>query len=64
MSQQSTNGALTRKTAAAYLAISTRKLDQLASSGEIPKAKIGTKTVFRKIDLDKFLESQIVGGAK
>ena len=52
-------GALDRKRAAVYLSISTRKLDQLATDGLIPRAKIGTKTVFRKADLDLFLESQI-----
>ena len=57
-------GALSRKKAAEYLAISTRKLDQLASSGEIPKGKHGTKTFFRITDLESYLGSKIDNGGQ
>ena len=52
-------GALPRKEAAIYLAISTRQLDKLAAAGLIQRAKIGAKTVYRVIDLDAFLESRL-----
>ena len=48
-------GALPRLEAAKYVGISTRKLDDLATAGEIPRVKIGSKTVFRTVDLDNFL---------
>ena len=49
-------GALGRKGAAAYLSISTRLLDDLLTAGEIPKIKIGRKTICRVADLDAYLE--------
>lgn len=52
-------GSLNRRDAAAYLSISTRLLDTLASAGHIPRIKIGAKTLFRVIDLDTYLESKI-----
>ena len=50
-------GAFTRKDAAAYLSISTRLLDKLASEGRLVRTKIGWKSVFLKQDLDEFLKS-------
>ena len=47
------SGRLTR------LSISTRLLDNLATAGELPRIKIGTKTLFRVADLDDFIESKI-----
>ena len=52
-------GALSRKEAAIYLAISSRQLDKLAAAGLIQRAKIGAKTVYRVIDLDAFLEARL-----
>lgn len=49
-------GALTRGDAAAYLSISTRQLDILAADGEIPRTKVGRKTVFQIKYLDAFLD--------
>lgn len=59
-------GALSRKDAATYLSISTRLLDQLATKGKLPRAKIGFKSVFLIADLDEFLKScrQTNGGQK
>ena len=55
-------GALDRRDSANYLAISTRKLDDLAAAGEILKCKSGRKTVFRIVELDRYLESIQEGG--
>ena len=52
-------GSLDRRDAAAYLSISIRLLDMLASEGQIPRIKIGVKTLFRIVDLDAYLESKI-----
>lgn len=52
-------GCVDRKDAAAYIACSTRLLDNLATSGEIPRIKIGRKSVFRVKDLDAYLESKV-----
>ena len=50
-------GALSRAKAAAYLSISTRLLDDLLTAGEIPRIKIGRKTLVRVCDLDTYLAS-------
>lgn len=57
MSETSTApvGALSRDESAEYLSISKRKLDDLATSEELQRLKIGRKTVFRVIDLDAYL---------
>ena len=52
-------GCLDRRQAAEYLSISTRLLDNLASAGQIPRVKIGAKTLFRIADLDAFVDSQV-----
>ena len=57
-------GAMGRTAGAKYLGISTRKLDDLLSSGDIKKLKLGRKTLIRKIDLDAFLEQLAEGDAK
>lgn len=56
-------GAMGRTAAAKYLGISTRKLDDLLSSGEIKRLKLGRKTLIRKIDLDDFL-AKLAGESK
>ena len=38
-------GCLDRKDASRYIACSTRTLDNLAAAGDIPRIKIGRKTV-------------------
>ncbi len=48
-------GALSRAKAAAYLSISTRLLDDLLTAGDIPKIKLGRKTLIRVCDLDTYL---------
>ena len=49
-------GAYNRKNAAYYLDISVRLLDDLAAAGTIKRIKIGRKSLFRKVDLDAFLD--------
>lgn len=51
--------ALDRTEGARYLSISVRFLDELASSGEIPRIKVGTKTLFRVNDLFAYLAKQV-----
>ena len=48
-------GALDRKSAAFYLSISTRLLDDLAAAKKIKRIHIGRKALYRKIDLDGYL---------
>ena len=52
-------GCLDRRQSAGYLSISVRLLDNLATSGQIPKIKIGAKTLFRVTDLDKYVDSKV-----
>jgi len=55
-------GAMGRADAARYLGISTRKLDDLLSSGELKRLKLGRKTLVRKKDIDDFLQRLAEGG--
>ena len=54
---------LTRKEAASYLRLSTRKLDQLAARGQIRRSKLGdgrrARVLFRRKDLDAFVEAHL-----
>lgn len=52
-------GALSREQAARYLSLSTRHLDNLVAQGELQKVKVGRKTLFRIVDLDKFLTKHL-----
>ncbi len=54
-----TKPCLTRIEAADYLSISVRLLDRLATEGRLPKVKIANKTVFRRIDLERYLEANL-----
>ena len=51
------NNLRTRKQAASYLAVSQRKLDQLAASGAIRKVQIDSCVRFDPTDLRAFAES-------
>ena len=53
---------LTRREAADYLAISQRKLDQLAASGKLPRVKIDSCVRFDVADLHAFAAAQKEGG--
>lgn len=48
-------GALSRQQTAIYLSISLSEIDRLVRSNQIPKIKIGRRTLFRVVDLDAFL---------
>lgn len=48
--------AIGRKDAAVYLGIGERTLWSLSASGEIPSCKIRARVVYRRCDLDDFLE--------
>jgi len=54
---------LTRKEAATYLRISLRKLDSLASIGEVRRVKIGegqrARVLFRLQDLEAFVNGHL-----
>ena len=45
--------------AAAYLAISEKKLRRLISDRQVPVVRIGRRIVLRTVDLDRFVESLI-----
>jgi excisionase family DNA binding protein len=50
---------LGRRDASVYLGVSTRMLDKLAGKNELPRIKIGSKTLFRVIDLEQFLLTKL-----
>ena len=52
-------GALGRRDAASYIGVSTRQLDNYARAGQLQQVKLGSKTAFRVIDLDRFLASRL-----
>lgn len=53
-------GALSREDAAAYCGgVSTRQLDKWAAAGSIQRCKLGSKTVFLRSELDRFLHSRL-----
>jgi len=52
------NHLLSRREAAAFLAISPRKLDSLVAEGELPRIKIGSCVRFEQTDLDAFIADQ------
>ena len=52
-------GGLSRKDAAVYVGCSTRYLDQRVAAGELQRAKLGTRTVFLRSELDRFLQSRM-----
>jgi len=43
-----------------YLGISRSLLFKLMSEGELPFAKLGRRTIFRRSDVDAFVEKKIV----
>ncbi len=52
-------GALSRVDAAHYLGVCARTFDNYVIAGEIPRVKLGTRTVYRVVDLDALLESHL-----
>jgi len=54
------NAFLTKKEVIAYLKISLSYLDQLMRDKEIPYHKLKRKVLFKKSDIDRFMESKRV----
>ncbi|MGL4512081.1 MAG: helix-turn-helix domain-containing protein [Lacipirellulaceae bacterium] len=54
---------LTRPEAASYSAISLRTLDALVAEGSLPVARIGSRVVVDRDDLDAFLAGRKVRAA-
>ncbi|WP_337267889.1 helix-turn-helix domain-containing protein [Oryzifoliimicrobium ureilyticus] len=53
--------ALSIKDAAAYIGISRANLYRIMQSGKLRPAKVGGRTLIRRIDADAFLEAAIIG---
>lgn len=51
--------AFTAEEAADYLRISRAGVYRLMKTGKLPRAKIGDRTVIRRVDLDAFLERAV-----
>lgn len=47
---------LPRKLAAAALSVSVRMLDELTTAGKLPSVAIGHRKLYRRADLQKFVE--------
>jgi len=58
MQTTTTSRLLSRREAAAYLAISPRKLDSLVADGDLPRVKIGSCVRFEQADVEAFIASQ------
>ncbi len=56
--QTTTTHLISRRDAAAYLAISPRKLDSLVADGDLPRVKIGSCVRIDLLDLDAFIAAQ------
>lgn len=55
-----TPAALNTVEAARYVGISERYLRQLVAAGKLSRAKIGTKPLYRRVDLDELLERSLI----
>lgn len=51
---------LTKKELGEYLSISHGTVDKLMATKQIPFIKVGKKVLFRKADVDRWIESKIV----
>ncbi|HET9061421.1 MAG TPA: helix-turn-helix domain-containing protein [Acidimicrobiales bacterium] len=52
-------GTLTRSDAAAYLGIGLSTLNELTQAGRLPSVSIRRRRLYRRADLDAWLESQV-----
>lgn len=50
-----------RKVAARFLGISERLLWRLSASGAVPSVRLGSRVLYRKVDLERIIEK---GGAR
>jgi excisionase family DNA binding protein len=57
---------VSRKQAALYLGVATHTLEVWASAKRyaLPYVRIGRLVKYRKVDLDRFIEVRLIGGAK
>ncbi len=55
--------ALSKRDAAIYASVSTRYLDMCVARGELRKTKLGTKTLFRVAELNRWLQQNEVATA-
>lgn len=55
--------ALSKRDAAIYTSVSTRYLDLCVARGELRKTKMGSKTLFRVAELDRWLRQNEVATA-
>ncbi|HWE54353.1 MAG TPA: helix-turn-helix domain-containing protein [Acidimicrobiales bacterium] len=53
---------LTRPEAGAYLKIGQAYLDELTASGRIPSFKLGRRRLYRRRDLDEWVELRVLAG--
>lgn len=51
---------MTKAEAIEYMRISVATIDRLMKSRTLPFIKVGKKVLFRKSDIDKFLERRLV----
>ena len=64
MTAQSYGTYMNPRDAAQYLSIGKSKLYELVAEGALPRCKVGTRTVFRRDDLDGYMESVWVCGKR
>jgi len=64
MSEKSPTNYMNPRDAAQYLSIGKSKLYELVAAGALPRCKVGTRTVFRRDDLDGYMESVWVCGKR
>ena len=48
--------------AAVYTRVTVGTLRKANERGELPKIKVGRTLVYRRVDLDEWMNSQLVGG--
>jgi len=58
--QATAEGFLTKGDLMDYLKISLPTVNRLMRNREVPYVKIGKKVLFRKIDVDRFVEKHLV----
>jgi excisionase family DNA binding protein len=63
-SGENTPAAFSTKAASRYLSISRAQLYRLFKSGDLHFAKVGGRTLVRRMDLDALLERSIVPGGR
>ena len=52
-------GGFNKRDAATYLGVSVRYLDMMVADGKLRRVRLGTKPLFRRVDLDELLERNL-----